>query len=1698
MHPRENTVGALFDLQVSRAPHHVIFRLLEDGFNESASIDFTELRRRSLSLGQFFAKNFQRGDRILLVCPNEIDFMIGFLGCAYSGMVAVPMDVPSHRRSERFLGIIEDCSPAAIYQGQAGQVRLSRLLRDSGIDDAKLVTESDAIGYQCMSPVDVMIREEDVAFLQYTSGSTGQPKGARISHKNFVHNQKLAHAWESHCPGDHTVTWLPMYHDMGLATAFNAITSLRTCVIIPNVAFVRNPSSWLKAISKYKASVSLAPNFAFNLMLKQPEDQLKDLDLTSWTFAGSGAEPIEFATISRFAEHFKNQKFHIANLKPCYGLAEATVAVAGTVGEPKVVVADKAALESGRLESSSGLISILETPNVRPTETILVASGKPLIETRIIVLDQSNGQVLEDGFIGEICVQSDSVSDGYWNRSEENEKLFYHDDNQGKFVRTGDLGFMLNGHLFVTGRSKDLIIIRGRNIYPHDIERLSKSSVESVGISLGATAAFAHETGAEESVVIVQEIPRKLEDLFNLDVLKEMIREAVEGELAIQVRSIILVAKGAIPLTTSGKVRRSLCKKMVERREMLDISSTVGKKKARDDQSGVQTGSTNEIEIIAWLKREIGALVERDLSQVAADSSLFGLGLDSISLIQLQGKIKGAFHVDIGLEDLFDLKTLQDLAGLIVRSKPKAEEEETSLWDSWPLSVSQQGIYLAQQLDQYPEAFHIGVKIEICGDFSESEVKKAFELVQLEQIGLRRVIGMRHDNPHWIELNACQLDWAVADFSHEEKAADRAMSYLNEQIRLPFKLQSEPPFRVRLAKKGPGTSTIGVFAHHIVADGWSLGLVVDRWFEIMEELRNDSYSPKPVKRLGAEQVVETHVQYWREQLHTYQPFKLPSKPHDTSDSRSAELRIDTTLADTQAIKSLCRELNTSCYAFMLSVFKLTLSRFSGRDDIVVGSPFLNRKDANEQRIVDMKMNVLGLRSRLSGGNPFGDYLASIGNLVKEALKHQAAPLESVSHALGKTLHDPIFDVLCIYHNYHPLKTFQRGTDLAAVRYLELGYSNYRMVLEGCEEEGKLKFLLRYRLNAYDQGFVDEFFEFFSQTLKVVATRPGILVDEIRSHDLGQLFGQGRASDYRIEEGYASLFRKVAAQNPQKIAVAGARSSLSFAELDEMSDRLAFELVHAGVQKGDRVAVYLERSVDFALSIVAVLKAGGVFIPVDASYPLERIRHMIEDSGAKRIVTKHKYVNAGLGVEAIVLDLVLQKRQEYFARELPAAGPHDAAYIVYTSGSTGTPKGAINLHLGMINHIYGQIEALNLKEHFVFLQSAPASSDIAIWQYLGPLLAGGTCVVLEDLTDISQYFVLIERFKVNLVELVPSVLNMLLYEVEQMEEKRKALLSLQYLMVTGENVPRNLVNRWLKFFANIPVVNAYGPSETADDVCQEIIYEPIPETQSRVSIGRPLPNIQVYVMDEALRTVPPMVQGEIVVGGICIGAGYYQRPELNREKFVQHEAYGRLYRTGDVGYWDKTGKLYFVGRMDRQVKVKGRRIELAEIESVLESLTGVDLAVVKPFGQDGTWSGLWGFIQGSASLSEQGVKDDLATLVPDYMVPDFIEVCSSFPRMPNGKIDVDSLKISRTDRPDVITSKSEAALQFVVKLYADVFDNSNVTANSDFLSLGGNSIMVTTILAKIQSEFGVAVSPKEFFDNLVVSQLASLISSRVKV
>ncbi|MVF12545.1 amino acid adenylation domain-containing protein [Ketobacter sp. MCCC 1A13808] len=578
--------------------------------------------------------------------------------------------------------------------------------------------------------------------------------------------------------------------------------------------------------------------------------------------------------------------------------------------------------------------------------------------------------------------------------------------------------------------------------------------------------------------------------------------------------------------------------------------------------------------------------------------------------------------------------------------------------------------------------------------------------------------------------------------------------------------------------------------------------------------------------------------------------------------------------------------------------------------------------------------------------------------------------------------------------------------------------------------------------------------------------------------------------------------------PDAVAIVDDQVRYSYQELNQRANQLAHTLINKGVEPGRLIGLCAERSADFLVGILGIMKAGAAYVPMDPKYPDERVAYMVENSQVPVLITQahllQKTANAPQSAERLCLDRDWdQIASQSTANPNLLLTPRNRAYMIYTSGSTGMPKGAIVRHDGALNHIEAERQVLDFPADFSFLQSAPASSDISVWQFLGPVTCGGRVVVLDDVTHSEKLFRLVKENRVDVVELVPVALQLLMEYVRALPRENRSLPALKWMMATGEAVSVDLVNEWLALFPGIPVVNAYGPTEAADDVIQCAITEPLPPHQKTVPIGKPLANLSVYIVDELLRLVPAGIAGEICIGGIGVGEGYWNNPEKTRQAFVADPYSAKpdavMYRTGDLGRWLQDGSVEYLDRVDNQVKIRGFRIELGEIESALSAIPGVRENVVAVRDDLPGGKAIAAYVVAThqaGDLDPVALRALLREKLPDFMVPAALVVMESLPLTPAGKIDRKALP-----RPDVIQlsgGEYVAPRNETESRLADIWQSlmpvERISIRDNFFEIGGHSLIGVRIMARVNKVFGTQFQVAALLTSQTIEKLAQLIES----
>jgi amino acid adenylation domain-containing protein len=1031
----------------------------------------------------------------------------------------------------------------------------------------------------------------------------------------------------------------------------------------------------------------------------------------------------------------------------------------------------------------------------------------------------------------------------------------------------------------------------------------------------------------------------------------------------------------------------------------------------------------------------------------------------------------------------------------------------------FPISVLQQSIWFLEQLRPGTASYVIPAALHIRGPLRTGPLREALNEIVRRHEALRTTFQLRDGQPMQIVSPRRPVDLPEADL--RECAPGELQAAIGAVVSEPFDLAAGPLLRLQLLRAGADEYVLALAVHHLVCDGWSVGILVSELAALYEAFVDGRPSPLPEmkiqygdfatwqqERLGKESLAPG-LAYWRQRL-AGAPAAL-ALPTDRP--RPAVQGFSGSSVPFELPESLMRELgdlakrqHATTYMALLAIFQILLHRYCHQDDVVVGVPTVNRDRGEFEPVIGYFVNMLAIRTDLSGNPGFAQTLRRVRDSCLGAYAHQEIPFDQIVEEL-KPARDlsrlPIFQV-CFSYQSDPMPTLSvAGLELRRLP-LKLEGARFDIELQSLHDGGGLTASFEYDRDLFDEPTIVRLASHFRRLAELVVAQPEAPVDRLALLDDAErrealAASRGPVAQWPGQGWIHQCFEQWARDAPDREAVRFEGEGVSYAELNLRANRLAHRLRRLGVGRFVLVAVAMERSVELVVSLLAVLKAGGAYLPLDPGYPRARLEYMLADAGAPVLLTQRR-VLAGLPpADAEVL--CVDELGDQLAAE-PAGNPdvavdgQDAAYMIYTSGSTGAPKGAVNVHAGIRNRLLWMQDAYGLDATDRVLQKTPFSFDVSVWEFFWPLLAGATLVVARpDGHRDGRYLVeTIRREAITTLHFVPSMLQVFLREpaVETCTTLRRVICS-------GEALPRELQDR---FFARsgAQLHNLYGPTEAAVDVtswaCQRDGDDrPVP-------IGFPIANTQMYVLDQYLELVPAGVAGELHIGGRNLARGYLNRPELTTEKFIPDPFDGgpraRLYKTGDLARFRDDGAIEYLGRLDRQVKLRGFRIELGEIESVLTRHPRVREAIVTARDRGDGDVRLVAYLTSDEPPSVSDLISCLKEELPDYMVPAAFEVLPAFPLLPNGKVNHAALPEPDLGRPDLRTpfaAPRDDLERSIAGIWRELLGITQVGTNDNFFDLGGHSLLMPGLQARLAATLGHEVPLVELFQYPTVGSLA---------
>ncbi|MBB4634032.1 non-ribosomal peptide synthetase/type I polyketide synthase [Longimicrobium terrae] len=1644
--PADVCVHTLFEAQAERTPGAVAVRAGE------RDVTYAELNARANRLAHHLVALGVRPDaRVALCMERGVEIAEGLLAILKAGGCYVPLD-PDYP-ADRLRQMMLDSAPAALIAHTPVDGVLDALT--AGMDLPVIRLDADAAAWAELPETnpEVEVTPDHLCYVIYTSGSTGRPKGVMNQHATVANR----------------VAWASRAFALGAADAVLCKTSLNfdghvrelflpwsvgARVVMARAGGQRDPGYMVDVILRERiTTVNLVPTM-LQLLLEYPEFER----CTGLARILCGGEALPGALLERFRERFAGTALH--NL---YGPSEAATALSS--------------LHCGAEQARA-----------------TVPVGRPIANTRVYLLDPA-GRPVPVGVAGELYIGGTGVARGYLDRPAQTAERFVPDpfsaEHGARLYRTGDLcRWLADGAVEFLGRNDFQVKVRGFRIELGEIEaRLDEAAGVREAVVMGRldatgqTRLVAWYTGSDEADA-------------------QSLRAHLSARLPDYMVPAAYVRLERLPLTPSGKLDRGAL-----------------------PEPGGDAFATRGWEAPAGEAETAVAAIWADVlgvERVGRWDHFFELGGHSLRAVQVVSRVRQEMGMEAALGDVFVYPVLADFAlalGQALRSElPEIERAHRD--ERLDLSFAQQRLWFLDRMGSAGTAYHVPARLRLRGELDREALGRTLDRIVERHETLRTVFAQEEGEPaqRILPIDESRFQLAFEDVSdHADPAAElrRAMA---EEVAAPFDLERGPVIRGRLLRLAADDHVLLITMHHIASDAWSMGLLVNELGVYYRAfLRGDADPLPPLavqyadyaawqRRWLDRDVLQRQVDYWKHTLAGVpEVLELPSdRPRPAhQDFAGGRVRFTLDEALTAGLKALARRHRTTLYTTLLAGWATVLGRLSGQADLVVGTPAANRGRREIEGLIGFFVNTLALRMDLSGAPTVAELLGRVNARALDAQQHQDIPFERVVELVqpARSLsHSPLFQVMFVWENTPGGTLDLPGLTVEGVEGGEQLIAKYDLSLFGEESGGRILGGATFATSLFDAATVERWMGYLRNVLR------GMVEDERQRVDAIPLLPEAerlRLVDEwnRTERPYPAdvclheMFAAHVAGRPDEVAMEWGEVSLTYAQLDERTNRLANHLARLGVGPDARVGVMLERGPELIISILAVLKAGGCYVPLDPSYPAERLRMMLADAGASVLVTMGSSGDAAAeGMRTVSLD----GDAEVIAAEsadTPASGAtaENLAYIVYTSGSTGRPKGVMVSHRNVVQLVVGT-DYVRFAPGDRIAQASNASFDALAFETWGALLNGATLVGIgrDVLLSPPALRAFLRERRVTTLYQTTALLNQLSREQPDIFD------SLREVLFGGQAVDADGVRRILAGGRPQRLLHMYGPTETtAWSSWQQV--EHVPEGATTVSVGRATANQRVYLLDGALQPVPVGVPGEAYVGGEGVVRGYLDRPGLTADRFLPDpfaaKPGARMYRTGDRLRWTAEGTLEFVGRVDEQVKIRGFRIEPGEVENALCAHPWVDEARVIPREDEPGEHRLVAYVVGEVNAHE--LREFLAETLPEYMLPAAFVVLERLPLTPNGKLDVRALPAPEyaggEDRYVAPRTPVEEAL---AAIWAEVLRVDQVGVNDHFFGLGGHSLLIMRLIARVQGAFGLELSIRTVFSAPTLEAMAAEIERKV--
>ncbi|HEX3045902.1 MAG TPA: amino acid adenylation domain-containing protein, partial [Bacillota bacterium] len=1653
-YPKDRMIYQLFEEQVRKTPGEraVIF--------ENSSLTYGELNAKANQLARRLRQKGVKPDSIVgVLMERSLEMMIGIMATLKSGAAYLPMS-PEYP-NERIKYMLQDSAATLLLttgrfqENAALAAPMESVVPTINLEDGALYSGDDR-------NLEIVNHPGSLAYVIYTSGSTGKPKGVMIEHYSLVNRLNWMQKSYSLGPEDVILQKTPYTFDVSVWELFWwSMTGAKVCFLTPGGE--KEPATIVNAIEKHKITTMHFVPSMLTTFLGYLEHGIPAERLSSLRQVFSSGEALHPGQVTKF-----NQLLYRKNgtkLHNLYGPTEATVDVS-------------------YFDCSTG-----DDPS-RPLGTIPI--GKPIDNIQLYILD-TNLKPQPIGVPGELHIAGDGLARGYLKQPElTTAKFVLNPFRPGeRMYKTGDLARLLpDGNIEYLGRIDNQVKVRGNRIELGEIEtELLKHPAVREAVTI------AREDGEGNKYLCAYLVLEK-----DLPVIE--FREHLSKSLPEYMIPSYFIRLEKIPLTSSGKADR---------------------KSLPEPEGDINTGReyeapTNAVEekLVEIWREVLG--VER----VSINDNFFELGGHSLKAANLAVKIHKAFNAGLSLGEIFTASTIKNLALCIETAQEKAFTaiDRIEVKEYHEVSSSQKRLFIINQLEGNNTTYNLPSAVIIEGPLDVDRFREVFSKLIKRHESFRTSFKLIGDEP--VQMIHDDVDMEI---EYSEAPESKLKELVANFIR-PFELEYAPLLRVALVKFGNqdhanvSKHLLMFDFHHIIADGVSAVILVNEFAALyagdrLPELKIQYKDFAAWQNAYNEsEEIKQKEKYWKDKFTGAIPvLNLPTDyPRPAVQSNEGEklsFRLDNSLVE--ELRKVAQSKGATLFMALLTVYNTLLYHYSGQEDIIVGSPTAGRQHADLENMIGMFVNTLALRNFPEGGKSFAQFLEEVKENSLLAIENQDYQFERLVDSLNlprDISRNPMFDTMFVLQNMGIPKL-----ELENLKFLPYPPENkaakFDLTVEVVENPDETSINIEYCTRLFKGATIERMAQHFSQIIREVVQNPELLLEEISlasAEERRQILDgfNNTLAECPKEKRIYQLFEEQVQKQPDQIAVMFEGQSLTYGQLNSKSNQLARLLREKGLKPDGIVGIMVERSLEMMIGIMAVVKAGGAYLPVSPDYPDERIRFMLQDSDAKLLLTYQEFMmKAGEGFETLCLeDEALyagdDSNLEMGRHPQMASQPSDLAYIIYTSGSTGKPKGVMIEHYSLVNRLNWMQKANPIGPTDRILQKTPYTFDVSVWELFWWSMTGaGVCFLKPGGEKDPEAIVeAIETNRITTMHFVPSMLGAFLGYLESGTDLNR-LKSLKQVFASGEALSVAQVEKFneLLYQKNgTRLINLYGPTEATVDVSY---FDCSPGTDlMSIPIGKPIDNIQLFILNKVNHLQPIGVPGELHIAGVGLARGYLKRPELTAEKFVPNpfRSGERMYKTGDLAKWNPDGNIEYLGRIDNQVKVRGFRIELGEIEA--ELLKHPDLKEVVVAARDDRDGNkyLAAYLVTEKDLPVTELREHLAQNLPEYMIPSYFVRIDQLPLTPNGKVDRKALP---EPEGDINTGReyqepTNEVEEKLVGIWKEVLGVDRIGIHDRFFELGGYSILLIKMHTKIEQLYPGRIKITDYFSYPTIAKVAEFI------